>query len=115
MSTHWLTNPINNPMTMPLAMLMLAVFVGAGLALLGLHIQRAVLLNQGAMLPITLTAEKVLWRRYRTWVNIAIFFIGATLTGPLAVTALCAFLCWQGGQEYGLLTHLPAGHRWLLI
>src|SRR6266700_7323734 len=115
MNTHWLTNPIDNPMTVRLVVLLSVILAGAGLALLGLHMRRAALLSSGVTLPIALTAQNVLWQRYRTWVIIAILFVGATLTGPLAITILCAFLCWQGGREYALLTGLPAGHRLLLI
>lgn len=114
MNAHWLTNPFENPLTVPLVTLLLAVFAGAGIALLGLHVQ-TILLGQGTTLPISWTAQRILWQRYRTWIMIATLFIGATLTGPLAVAVLCAFLCWQGGQEYAALTRLPTGHRWLLI
>jgi phosphatidate cytidylyltransferase len=115
MNAHWLTNPVNNPMAVRLVILIFIIFASAGLALLGLHLRRIALLCGGVTLPITLTAQNVLWQRYRTWVIIAILFVGATLAGPLAIAILCAFLCWQGGREYALLTSLPAGHRLLLI
>ncbi len=59
--------------------------------------------------------ERVLWQRYCTWVAIALIFTVALLTGPLAIAILCAFICWQGGREYALLTSMPTSHFLVLV
>ncbi len=115
MGTYWLTNPLTNRMVEPLTILLLVMFGGAALALLVLHLWRTFFSNQGTSVPISAVSEKVLWQRYRTWAIIAFLFTVAVLSGPLAVAILCAFLCWQGGREYAILTRMPTGHRFALV
>jgi phosphatidate cytidylyltransferase len=43
---------------------------------------------------------------------IAFLYVGAVLCGPLTLALLCAFLCWQGAHEYGMLTHLG---QWYML
>lgn len=109
MAIHWFNNPVTNPLFMPLAILSVVMFGIAAIALVLFH-----LLHAGLHKNVT-SFEKVLWRRYLTWAMIAPLFTGALLSGPLAIAILCAFLCWQGGREYALLTGIPTGYRVTLI
>ncbi len=113
--TTLLTNPLTNTLALPLGILLLVMFGGAALLLEVAHLRRVALLHRGGALPARATPEKVLWQRYLTWAIIAPLFVGAALAGPLAVAALCAYLCWQGAQEYAALTGLTPAQRWLLI
>jgi phosphatidate cytidylyltransferase len=113
MGTPWLTNPLANSMVGPLAILLLIMFGGAAIALQVL--QRLHMFNSGTVAQTSSTAGKILWQRYRTWIIIALLFAGATLSGPLAIALLCAFLCWQGTQEYAILTGMPTWHRNALV
>jgi phosphatidate cytidylyltransferase len=109
MAIHWFNNPVTNALFMPLAILSVVMFGIAALALVVFHLFHAGLHKNAS------SFEKVLWRRYLTWAMIAPLFAGALLSGPLAIAILCAFLCWQGGREYALLTAIPAGYRSTLI
>lgn len=100
MGTPWLTNPLTNSMIGPLIILLLILFGGAAIALY--IMQWLLTLIRGR--TETQTSFHVLWQRYWTWLIIALLFAGATLNGPLAIAMLCAFLCWQGTQEYASLT-----------
>jgi phosphatidate cytidylyltransferase len=115
MGIPWLTNPLTNPLGRPVVILLLVMFGGAAIALLILHLWRRVSFHRNTPLPAGATLERVLWQRYRSWLLIAVLFVGATLSGPLAMAVLCAFLCWQGGQEYALLTSMSIRHRLVLI
>ncbi len=115
MGTPWLTNPLTNPLGRPVVILLLVMFGGAAIALLILHLWRRVSFHRNTPLPAGATLERVLWQRYRSWLLIAVLFVGATLSGPLPMAALCAFLCWQGGQEYALLTSMSRRHCLVLI
>ncbi len=106
MKTPLLINPLTNPMLEPLALLLLSLFVGV--ALLLLLVQRPITARNAPMM-------KVLWQRYCTWLIIALLFAGSTVSGPLPLAVLCAFICWQGGKEYALLTAMPGSHRAVLV
>lgn len=108
MRMHLLTNPLTRPMFWPLVILLLAIFTGAGLILLMFQTKRAIAMKSS-------TSSRVLWQRYRSWCIIALLFVGAALSGPLAIAALCAFVCWQGGKEYARLTDIPGSHSLALI
>jgi phosphatidate cytidylyltransferase len=109
MAMHWFNNPVTNPLFMPFATHFVLMFGIAAIALVLFHV-----FHTGLHKNVT-SFEKVLWRRYLTWAMIAPIFAGALLSGPLAIAILCAFLCWQGGREYALLTGIPAGYRMTLI
>ena len=113
MGMPWLANPLANSIFGPLAILLLIMFGGAAIALQVL--QWLHVFNSGTVAQTSSASGKVLWRRYRTWIIIALLFAGAILSGPLAVTVLCAFLCWQGTQEYAILTGMPTWHRNALV
>src|SRR5205807_1370932 len=115
MAAPWLTNPLTNQMLRPFTILLLMMFGGAALALLVLQGLRSVLFNGRTLADTTSTPQKVLWQRYRTWAIIAFLFSGATFGGRLTIAVLCAFLCWQGGREYAMLTAMPALHRVMLV
>jgi phosphatidate cytidylyltransferase len=114
METPLLINPLGSPMLMPSATLLLIAFGGAACALEALQLRASALYKHHAA-PAGVTPLKVLWQRYRTWAIIAPLFACAVLSGPLAGALLCAFLCWQGGREYAILTAMPGLHRSLLI
>lgn len=114
MAIHWFTNPISNPLFLPLATLFVMMFGIAAIALLIFHVFHARLHKNSAAKRAS-SFEQVLWRRYLTWAIIAPLFAGALLSGPLAIAILCAFLCWQGGREYALLTGIPVGYRLTLV
>ena len=115
MAAPWLTNPLTNQMLGPFTILLLMIFSGAALALLTVQGLRGVLLSSDTLTKTTSTPQKVLWQRYRTWAIIAFLFSGATFSGPLTIAMLCAFLCWQGGREYTILTGMPTLHRIVLV
>lgn len=115
METSWLANPLTNEMAEPLALLLLALFGVAALALLVQQQVRALFSHDGSVTITRLPSEKVLWQRYFTWMIIALLFTSALLSGPLAIALLCAFLCWKGGQEYADLTGIPAMHSVAVI
>jgi phosphatidate cytidylyltransferase len=118
-----LINPLSNPFAGPVALLLAVVFTGAGLALLLQSVLRrptTSMVNGQSGQPETakrskMQMQKVLWQRYRTWAIIAPVFAGAALSGSLTLALLCAFLCYQGGREYALLTKMPATHLVTLI
>src|SRR5690242_10147097 len=106
MLNNLITNPLQNGIAGPLALMLVALFGAAGVALLALElVQQTVLVS---FIPIRRSAqsERVLWERYRTWALIALVFAGATLSGPLTLAGLAAFLVWQGGREYAALAKL---------
>jgi phosphatidate cytidylyltransferase len=115
MAAPWLTNPLTNQMLEPFIILLLMMFSGAALALLTVQGLRGVLLSGNTPAKTTSTPQKVLWQRYRTWAIIAFLFSGAAFGGPLTIAVLCAFLCWQGGREYAILTSMPTWHRTVLV
>jgi len=97
----------------PLAILLLVMFAGAAVALQAFQVLHA--FNNNASRPVPSTSARMLWQRYRTWAIIALLFASATLSGPLVIAVLCAFLCWQGGREYALLAEMPMVHRVALV
>lgn len=118
MMSYWLINPFSNHIFTPFALILLALFVTAALALFA--VQRVTLVRSGALLAqhggqASATLWQVLWQRYRTWVLIAILFASASFSGLLPMALLCAFVCWQGSQEYAALTNLPLLHRTALV
>jgi phosphatidate cytidylyltransferase len=116
MGTSWLINPLSNPLLVPLAVLLLALFGGVAFALFILQSARTSLSHDGTIGQRNpLTPQMVLWQRYRTWALIAFLFAGALISGPLAIAVLCAFLSWQGGREYAILTGMPGLQRTMLI
>jgi phosphatidate cytidylyltransferase len=114
MDTPLFINPLENQMIAPVATLLLIAFGGAACALEALQLRSSLLIKKHTA-PSGATPVRVLWQRYRTWAIIAPLFAGAALSGPLAVALLCAFLCWQGGREYAMLTALSTLHRAVLI
>jgi phosphatidate cytidylyltransferase len=114
MSRPWLINPLINPLFEPLAIILLVLFVLAGLGLLAFQYLHTIRLNNGSTLVMAGSDPAVLWCRYRTWIIIALLFAGANLSGPLTIALLCSFLCWQGTREYALLTGMSEGYRWFL-
>jgi len=110
MQTHILSNPLTNPLAGPVAIMLSILFVIAALALEAAHLWRQALASLGVGTDLASLSGKVLWQRYFTWALIAPLFVGAVLSGPLAVAVLCAFLCWQGGREYATLTGMPRRH-----
>ncbi len=114
METPLFVNPLENQMIVPVAVLLLVAFGGAACALQALQLGSG-LFFRGHAAPAGETPVRLLWQRYRTWAIIAPLFAGAALSGPLAVALLCAFLCWQGGREYAMLTALPPLQRAMLI
>src|SRR5579872_283014 len=114
MTMHWFNNPISDSLFIPLATLFVVMFGIAAFALIIFHVFQ-VRLHKNITTKSASSFEQVLWRRYLTWVIIAPLFAGALLSGPLAIAILCAFLCWQGGREYVLLTGIPTGYRLTLV
>lgn len=104
-SLQLLMNPLTNPSFAPFMIRLLIVFVGAGLCLLVFQRMKA---GVGS-------ASSILWRRFRSWCIIALLFTSAAFSGPLTLAMLCAYICWQGGREYGRLTALPRSQVLYLI
>ncbi len=107
MSTSWLIDPLLNPWLVRLTLPLGGLFLLAGI---GLCVVQYTQTANGRLAGM----QTVLWQRYRTWLLIAFFYVGAVLSGPLALALLCAFLCWQGTYEYGMLASLTSWSTLLL-
>ena len=110
------TNPITNPLAVPVLMLLAALFGGAGALLAMLtYVQRCTPICFIAPGFAASPLPGICWQRYRTWLVIAILFGGAVLCGTLPLLVLCAALCWLGGREYAALTGLSRTWQSLMI
>lgn len=113
MNPFLLTNPLTNPLASQLIFRQCIMFSMGALALAVVHLWRVKFAGRGAQ--VLDPPERVLWLRYGTWVAIALIFTAALLTGPLAIAVLCAYICWQGSQEYAALTSLPKSRFLVLV
>ncbi len=127
--SNLLNNPMQNLAFGPLVLMLGLLFVGAGLALAMVDFNRRLpavsrfwfldyrfwLVDYSRRESHSVTDSSILWQRYRTWLIIAVAYVGCAMAGPLAIALLCAFLCWQGGREYAKLMGLPTLHFGFLI
>jgi phosphatidate cytidylyltransferase len=115
MFPNLLINPLANPVTLPVILLLAVVFGGAGLALVTLGLASGGAGVGAVSRGKSRTPRRVLWQRYRTWAIIAPVFAGAALSGPLALAGVCAFIIWQGSREYAALANLTPLYRRALV
>ena len=100
----WFTNPFDHPLFLP-TVVRLGTFLGLGLLVL-LFVERHRLHEFGS---------NVLFRRWRTWVTIAVVYVAGTLSGPLPLVLLVGGMIFQALREYAHLARLPADYRRILL
>lgn len=100
----WLLNPYYHPLFMP-TVIHLGAFLAIGLAVL-LIVERHRLREFGS---------NVLFRRWRTWLMIAVVYVSGTLSGPLPIVLLVGGMTFQALREYAQLSGLPGDYRRILL
>ncbi len=99
-----ISNPLSHELFEP-TVIRLVFFLAVALLIL-LFIERHHLSEFG---------KNTLFRRWRTWVIIAIVYVGGVLGGALFTMLLIAGLTFQGLREYCNLVGLPQKYRQLLL
>ena len=97
-------NPIDHALFYP-TVIRLGAFLGIGLIVL-LFVERRRLREFGS---------NVLFRRWRTWLAIAVVYVFGVLSGPLPVVLLVGGMTFQALREYACLARLPADYRQILL
>ena len=97
-------NPIDHALFYP-TVIRLGAFLGIGLIVL-LFVERRRLREFGS---------NVLFRRWRTWLAIAVVYVFGVLSGPLPVVLLVGGMTFQALREYAYLARLPADYRQILL
>ncbi len=100
----WILNPLDHPLFMP-TVIRLGGFLVIGLAVL-LFVERHRLRE---------FRSNVLFRRWRTWLVIAVVFVAGTLSGPLPLVLLVGGMIYQALREYADLAGLPPDYRRVLL
>mgnify|MGYP001819588539 CR=1 FL=1 len=100
----WLLNPYYHPLFLP-TVIRLGAFLGIGLAAL-LFVERHRLREFGS---------NVLFRRWRTWLMIAVVYVSGTLSGPLPIVLLVGGMTFQALREYAQLAGIPRDYRGILL
>lgn len=100
----FLSNPFEHPLLLPTAV-RLGIFLGIGLVAL-LFVERHRLKEFGG---------SVMFRRWRTWLVIAIVYVFGTLSGPLPLVLLVGGMTFQALREYAQLAGLPGDYRRILL
>src|SRR5947209_9686356 len=99
-----ISNPADNPLFLPTALLLAALLLGTLLALLVVvHWSLAML------------RDSVLFQRWRVWALIAPLYSLALFCGILTTLALLTFLIAQGLREYIGLVALPLAYARVLL
>ncbi|MEI7554142.1 phosphatidate cytidylyltransferase [Candidatus Chlorohelix sp.] len=116
MKAEIVTNPLDNPVIIPVITVLTLLFSlgGMALALVSLR-QKQLEVTGGGTIAAGRTPRHVLWQRYRTWLIIAFVYGGAALCGALTTAAMVAFIIWQGIAEYAKLFSLPKMHQYLAV
>jgi len=100
----WLINPYYHPLFLP-TVVRLGAFLAIGLAVL-LIVERHRLRE---------FRSNVLFRRWRTWLTIAVVYVSGTLSGPLPIVLLVGGMTFQALREYAQLAGLPGDYRRILL
>jgi phosphatidate cytidylyltransferase len=99
-----LTNTLDHTLFLP-TVIRLGGFLVIGLIVL-LIVERHRLREFGS---------NVLFRRWRTWLAIAVVYVFGTLSGPLPMVLLVVGITLQALREYAQLAGLPADYRRILL
>jgi len=99
-----LTNTFDHALFLP-TVIRLGGFLAIGLIVL-LIVERQRLREFGS---------NVLFRRWRTWLAIAVVYVFGTLSGPLPMVLLVVGITLQALREYSQLAGLPADYRRILL
>jgi phosphatidate cytidylyltransferase len=99
-----ISNPADNPLFAPTALLLAGLLAGTLIALL------IVVRGKRASLR-----ESVLFRRWRVWAIIAPVYSLALFCGTLTTLALLSFMIFQGLREYSQLVQLPRAYARVLL
>lgn len=99
-----LTNTFDHALFLP-TVIRLGGFLAIGLIVL-LIVERHRLHEFGS---------SVLFRRWRTWLAIAVVYVFGTLSGPLPMVILVVGITLQALREYAQLAGLPADYRRILL
>jgi phosphatidate cytidylyltransferase len=99
-----ISNPADNPLFAPTALLLTGLLAGTLIALL--------LTVRGNW---TLLRESVLFQRWRVWAIIAPVYSLALFCGTVTTLALISFLVFQGLREYSQLVRLPPAYARVLL
>jgi phosphatidate cytidylyltransferase len=99
-----ISNPLDNPLFLPTALLLGTLLIGSLIALL-----------RGARGNRKTLADNVLFRRWRVWAVISLIYSLALFCGALTTVFLVGCLIIQGLREYARLVGLPRAHTAVLL
>jgi len=99
-----ISNPFDHLLFLPTAT-RLAGFLGVGIIVL-LIVERHHLREFGS---------NILFRRWRTWLVIAVVYVLGTLSGPFPLVLLVGGMTFQALREYSFLAGMPADYRRILL
>jgi phosphatidate cytidylyltransferase len=100
----WMTSPLDSLLFLA-TVVHLGAFLGIGLVIL-LFVERHRLRQ---------FCSNELFRRWRTWLMIAVIYVVGTLSGPLPMVLLVGGMTFQALREYSSLAGLPRDYRYILL